>query len=165
MAYCGVEMISRHYPERFSFAPRASPLQSDVGAGPAKPADTRIALRDFYGPLCQCRKVDYYSYSMVRGCDRLVAWTSAAMNGGCFSTAVNNDCAIEFSWYIRDCYARLRVGAAACGRSGGSHCSVFSGRTDAELAEYAIVVKTREISKTGVGAMIRTSILATSLLS
>jgi NADH-quinone oxidoreductase subunit B len=68
LACCAVEMIHMSMPrydaERFGFAPRASPRQSDVmivaGTLTNKMAP---ALRKVY---------DQYSYSVVRGCDRIV---------------------------------------------------------------------------------------------
>ena len=79
LACCAVEMMQTSMPrydvERFGFAPRASPRQSDVMAP---------ALRKVYDQMPEPRYVIsmgscangggyyHYSYSVVRGCDRVV---------------------------------------------------------------------------------------------
>src|SRR6201985_3002476 len=89
LACCAVEMMQMSMPrydaERFGFAPRASPRQSDVmivaGALTHKMAP---ALRKVYDQMPEPRYVIsmgscangggyyHYSYSVVRGCDRIV---------------------------------------------------------------------------------------------
>ena len=89
LACCAVEMMqmsmSRYDAERFGFAPRASPRQSDVmivaGTLTNKMAP---ALRKVYDQMPEPRYVIsmgscangggyyHYSYSVVRGCDRIV---------------------------------------------------------------------------------------------
>ena len=89
LACCAVEMIHSSMPrydtERFGFAPRASPRQSDVmivaGTLTNKMAP---ALRKVYDQMPEPRYVIsmgscangggyyHYSYSVVRGCDRIV---------------------------------------------------------------------------------------------
>jgi NADH-quinone oxidoreductase subunit B len=89
LACCAVEMIQAAMPrydvERFGFAPRASPRQSDVmivaGTLVTKMAP---ALRKVYDQMPEPRYVIsmgscangggyyYFSYSTVRGCDRVV---------------------------------------------------------------------------------------------
>ena len=89
LACCAVEMIHVNMPrydlERFGFAPRASPRQSDVmivaGTLTNKMAP---ALRKVYDQMPDPRYVIsmgscangggyyYFSYSVVRGCDRIV---------------------------------------------------------------------------------------------
>jgi len=89
LACCAVEMIQAAMPrydmERFGFAPRASPRQSDViiiaGTLTNKMAP---ALRKVYDQMAEPRWVIsmgscangggyyHYSYSVVRGCDRIV---------------------------------------------------------------------------------------------
>ncbi len=90
LACCAVEMMQvsmpRYYDvERFGFAPRASPRQSDVmivaGTLTNKMAP---ALRKVYDQMPEPRYVIsmgscangggyyHYSYSVVRGCDRIV---------------------------------------------------------------------------------------------
>ena len=87
LACCAVEMMHTSMPrydvERFGFAPRASPRQSDVmivaGTLTNKMAP---ALRKVYDQMPEPRYVismgscanggGYYSYSVVRGCDRIV---------------------------------------------------------------------------------------------
>jgi NADH-quinone oxidoreductase subunit B len=89
LACCAVEMIQSAMPrydvERFGFAPRASPRQSDVlivaGTLVNKMAP---ALRKVYDQMPEPRYVIsmgscangggyyYFSYSTVRGCDRVV---------------------------------------------------------------------------------------------
>ena len=89
LACCAVEMMQASMPrydlERFGFAPRASPRQSDVmivaGTLTNKMAP---ALRKVYDQMPEPRYVnsmgscangggyDHYSYSVVRGCDRIV---------------------------------------------------------------------------------------------
>lgn len=89
LACCGVEMMQAAMPrydmERFGFAPRASPRQSDVmivaGTLTNKMAP---ALRKVYDQMPEPRYVIsmgscangggyyHYSYSVVRGCDRIV---------------------------------------------------------------------------------------------
>jgi NADH-quinone oxidoreductase subunit B len=89
LACCGVEMIQfampRYDSERFGFAPRASPRQSDVmivaGTLTNKMAP---ALRKIYDQMPEPRYVIsmgscangggyyHYSYSVVRGCDRIL---------------------------------------------------------------------------------------------
>ncbi len=89
LACCAVEMIQMSMPrydaERFGFAPRASPRQSDVmiiaGTLTNKMAP---ALRKVYDQMPEPRWVIsmgscangggyyHYSYSVVRGCDRIV---------------------------------------------------------------------------------------------
>ena len=89
LACCAVEMMQVSMPrydvERFGFAPRASPRQSDVmivaGTLTNKMAP---ALRKVYDQLPEPRYVIsrgscangggyyHYSYSVVRGCDRVV---------------------------------------------------------------------------------------------
>ena len=89
LACCAVEMMQRSMPrydlERFGFAPRGSPAtvgrddrrrhadQQD-GAGPAQGLrpDAGAAVRDLHGLLRQRRRLLHYSYSVVRGCDRIV---------------------------------------------------------------------------------------------
>ncbi len=89
LACCAVEMMQAAMPrydvERFGFAPRASPRQSDVmivaGTLTNKMAP---ALRKVYDQMPEPRYVIsmgscangggyyHYSYSVVRGCDRIV---------------------------------------------------------------------------------------------
>ncbi|MCY4052248.1 MAG: NADH-quinone oxidoreductase subunit B [Hyphomicrobiales bacterium] len=89
LACCAVEMMQSSMPrydlERFGFAPRASPRQSDVmivaGTLTNKMA---VALRKVYDQMPEPRYVIsmgscangggyyHYSYSVVRGCDRIV---------------------------------------------------------------------------------------------
>lgn len=89
LACCAVEMMQASMPrydlERFGFAPRASPRQSDVmivaGTLTNKMAP---ALRKVYDQMAEPRYVIsmgscangggyyHYSYSVVRGCDRIV---------------------------------------------------------------------------------------------
>jgi len=89
LACCAVEMIQAAMPrydiERFGFAPRASPRQSDVmivaGTLTNKMAP---ALRKVYDQMPEPRYVIsmgscangggyyHYSYAVVRGCDRIV---------------------------------------------------------------------------------------------
>ena len=89
LACCAVEMMQMSMPqfdgERFGFAPRASPRQSDVmivaGALTNKMAP---ALRKVYDQMPEPRYVIsmgscangggyyHYSYAVVRGCDRVV---------------------------------------------------------------------------------------------
>ncbi|TPD62881.1 NADH-quinone oxidoreductase subunit B [Emcibacter nanhaiensis] len=89
LACCAVEMMHSSMPrydvERFGFAPRASPRQSDVmivaGTLTNKMAP---ALRKVYDQMSEPRYVIsmgscangggyyHYSYSVVRGCDRIV---------------------------------------------------------------------------------------------
>ena len=89
LACCAVEMMQMSMPrydaERFGFAPRASPRQSDVmivaGTLVNKMAP---ALRKVYDQMAEPRWVIsmgscangggyyHYSYSVVRGCDRIV---------------------------------------------------------------------------------------------
>ncbi len=89
LACCAVEMMHSAMPrydlERYGFAPRASPRQSDVmivaGTLTNKMAP---ALRKVYDQMPEPRYVIsmgscangggyyYYSYSVVRGCDRIV---------------------------------------------------------------------------------------------
>jgi NADH-quinone oxidoreductase subunit B len=89
LACCAVEMIQGAMPrydfERFGFAPRASPRQSDVmivaGTLTNKMAP---AMRKVYDQMPEPRYVIsmgscangggyyHYSYSVVRGCDRIV---------------------------------------------------------------------------------------------
>jgi NADH-quinone oxidoreductase subunit B len=89
LACCGVEMIHTSMPrydsERFGVAPRASPRQSDImivaGTLTNKMAP---ALRKVYDQMPEPRYVIsmgscangggyyHYSYSVVRGCDRIV---------------------------------------------------------------------------------------------
>ena len=89
LACCAVEMMQLSMPrydvERFGFAPRGSPRQSDVmivaGTLPNKMAP---ALRKVYAQMPEPRYVIsmgscangggyyHYSYSVVRGCDRVV---------------------------------------------------------------------------------------------
>ena len=89
LACCAVEMMQMSMPrydgERFGFAPRASPRQSDVmivaGTLTNKMAP---ALRKVYDQMPEPRYVIsmgscangggyyHYSYSVVRGCDRVV---------------------------------------------------------------------------------------------
>jgi NADH-quinone oxidoreductase subunit B len=76
LACCAVEMIQAAMPrydlERFGFAPRASPRQSDVmivaGTLTNKMAP---ALRKVYDQMPEPRYY-HYSYAVVRGCDRIV---------------------------------------------------------------------------------------------
>ena len=92
LACCAIEMMQVSMPrydvERFGFAPRASPRQSDVmivaGTLTNKMAP---ALRKVYDQMPEPRYVIsmgscangggyyHYSYSVVRGCDRVVPWT------------------------------------------------------------------------------------------
>ena len=89
LACCAVEMMHASMPrydlERYGFAPRASPRQSDVmivaGTLTNKMAP---ALRKVYDQMAEPRWVIsmgscangggyyHYSYSVVRGCDRIV---------------------------------------------------------------------------------------------
>ncbi|TDI61512.1 MAG: NADH-quinone oxidoreductase subunit B [Alphaproteobacteria bacterium] len=89
LACCAVEMMQANMPrydlERFGFAPRASPRQSDVmivaGTLTNKMAP---ALRKVYDQMPEPRYVIsmgscangggyyHYSYSVVRGCDRII---------------------------------------------------------------------------------------------
>jgi NADH-quinone oxidoreductase subunit B len=83
LACCAIEMMQismpRYDAERFGFAPRASPRQSDVmivaGTLTNKMAP---ALRKIYDQMPEPRYCAsgggyyHYSYSVVRGCDRIV---------------------------------------------------------------------------------------------
>jgi NADH-quinone oxidoreductase subunit B len=82
LACCAVEMMQASMPrydlERFGFAPRASPRQSDVmivaGTLTNKMAP---ALRKVYDQMPEPRCANgggyyHYSYAVVRGCDRIV---------------------------------------------------------------------------------------------
>jgi len=77
LACCAVEMMHMAMPrydaERFGIAPRASPRQSDVmivaGTLTNKMAP---ALRKVYDQMPEPRYVISNSYSVVRGCDRIV---------------------------------------------------------------------------------------------
>src|ERR1700741_1119559 len=79
LACCAVEMMQMSMPrydaERFGFAPRASPRQSDVmivaGTLPHKMApEPRYVI--FMGSCANGGGYYHYSYSVVRGCDRIV---------------------------------------------------------------------------------------------
>jgi NADH-quinone oxidoreductase subunit B len=89
LACCAVEMIHVNMPrydlERFGVAPRASPRQSDVMIVAGTLCNKMApALRRVYDQMSEPRYVIYmgscangggyyhYSYSVVRGCDRIV---------------------------------------------------------------------------------------------
>jgi NADH-quinone oxidoreductase subunit B len=89
LACCAVEMIQASMPrydlERFGFAPRASPRQSDVMIVAGTLCNKMApALRKVYDQMPEPRYVIsmgscangggyyHYSYSVVRGCDRIV---------------------------------------------------------------------------------------------
>ena len=89
LACCAVEMIHVNMPrydmERFGFAPRASPRQSDVMIVAGTLCNKMApALRKVYDQMAEPRWVIsmgscangggyyHYSYSVVRGCDRIV---------------------------------------------------------------------------------------------
>src|SRR4051812_4923556 len=66
LACCAVEMMQMSMPrydaERFGVAPRASPRQSDV----------RIVAGKLTNKMAPALRNYHYSYSVVRGCDRIV---------------------------------------------------------------------------------------------
>ena len=89
LACCAVEMIHGYMPrydfERFGIAPRASPRQSDVMIVAGTLCNKMApALRKVYDQMAEPRWVIsmgscangggyyHYSYSVVRGCDRIV---------------------------------------------------------------------------------------------
>ena len=89
LACCAVEMMQLSMPrydaERFGFAPRASPRQSDVMIVAGTLCNKMApALRKVYDQMAEPRWVIsmgscangggyyHYSYSVVRGCDRIV---------------------------------------------------------------------------------------------
>jgi NADH-quinone oxidoreductase subunit B len=89
LACCGVEMIHGYMPrydfERFGIAPRASPRQSDVMIVAGTLCNKMApALRRLYDQMSNPKYVIsmgscangggyyHYSYSVVRGCDRIV---------------------------------------------------------------------------------------------
>jgi NADH-quinone oxidoreductase subunit B len=89
LACCGVEMIHGYMPrydfERFGIAPRASPRQSDVMIVAGTLCNKMApALRKLYDQMSEPKYVIsmgscangggyyHYSYSVVRGCDRIV---------------------------------------------------------------------------------------------
>ena len=89
LACCAVEMIQMSMPrydvERFGIAPRASPRQSDVMIVAGTLCNKMAtALRKVYDQMAEPRYVIsmgscangggyyHYSYSVVRGCDRIV---------------------------------------------------------------------------------------------
>ena len=89
LACCAVEMMQASMPrydvERFGFAPRASPRQSDVmivagtltnkmapGAAQGLRPDAGAALRHLDGSCANGGGYYHYSYAVVRGCDRIV---------------------------------------------------------------------------------------------
>ena len=89
LACCAVEMMQASMPrwdlERFGFAPRASPRQSDVMIVAGTLCNKMApALRKVYDQMPEPRYVIsmgscangggyyHYSYSVVRGCDRIV---------------------------------------------------------------------------------------------
>ena len=89
LACCAVEMMQMSMPrydaERFGFAPRASPRQSDVMIVAGTLCNKMApALRRVYDQMSEPRYVIsmgscangggyyHYSYSVVRGCDRIV---------------------------------------------------------------------------------------------
>jgi len=89
LACCAVEMMHTSMPrydaERFGFAPRASPRQSDVMIVAGTLCNKMApALRRVYDQMAEPRYVIsmgscangggyyHYSYSVVRGCDRIV---------------------------------------------------------------------------------------------
>ena len=89
LACCAVEMMQVSMPrydvERFGFAPRASPRQSEVMIGAGTLTNKMApALRKVYDQMAEPRWVIsmgscangggyyHYSYSVVRGCDRIV---------------------------------------------------------------------------------------------
>jgi NADH-quinone oxidoreductase subunit B len=89
LACCAVEMMQASMPrydlERFGFAPRASPRQSDVMIVAGTLCNKMApALRKVYDQMPEPRYVIsmgscangggyyYFSYSVVRGCDRIV---------------------------------------------------------------------------------------------
>jgi NADH-quinone oxidoreductase subunit B len=89
LACCAVEMMQANMPrydlERFGFAPRASPRQSDVMIVAGTLCNKMApALRKVYDQMPEPRYVIsmgscangggyyHYSYSVVRGCDRIV---------------------------------------------------------------------------------------------
>ncbi len=89
LACCGVEMIHGYMPrydfERFGIAPRASPRQSDVMIVAGTLCNKMApALRKLYDQMSNPKYVIsmgscangggyyHYSYSVVRGCDRIV---------------------------------------------------------------------------------------------
>jgi NADH-quinone oxidoreductase subunit B len=89
LACCAIEMMQMSMPrydaERFGFAPRASPRQSDVKIVTGTLVNKMApALRKVYDQMPEPRYVIsmgscangggyyHYSYSVVRGCDRIV---------------------------------------------------------------------------------------------
>ena len=78
LACCAVEMMHTAMPrydaERFGFAPRASPRQSDVmivaGTLTNKMPEPRYVIS--MGSCANGGGYYHYSYSVVRGCDRIV---------------------------------------------------------------------------------------------
>ena len=78
LACCAVEMMQASMPrydvERFGFAPRASPRQSDVmivsGTLTNKMPEPRFVIS--MGSCANGGGYYHYSYSVVRGCDRIV---------------------------------------------------------------------------------------------
>jgi NADH-quinone oxidoreductase subunit B len=88
LACCAIEIMQMAMPrydaERFGFAPRASPRQSDVMIVAGMCNKMAPALRKVYDQMPEPRYVIsmgscangggyyHYSYSVVRGCDRIV---------------------------------------------------------------------------------------------
>jgi len=88
LACCAIEMMQMAMPrydaEQFGFAPRASPRQSDIISWPARCATRWPALRKVYDQMPEPRYMIstgscangggyyHYSYSVTRGCDRIV---------------------------------------------------------------------------------------------
>jgi NADH-quinone oxidoreductase subunit B len=112
LACCAVEMMQMSMPrydaERFGFAPRASPRQSDVmivaGTLTNKMAP---ALRKVYDQMPEPRYVIsmgscangggyyHYSYSVVRGCDRICRHLRAGLSADRGGTALRGDASTE----------------------------------------------------------------------
>ena len=95
LACCAVEMIHVNMPrydlERFGGAPRASPRQSDVMIVAGTLCNKMApALRKVYDQMSEPKYVIsmgscaygggyyHYSYSVVRGCDRMCRWISTS---------------------------------------------------------------------------------------
>jgi NADH-quinone oxidoreductase subunit B len=80
LACCAIEMMHCSMPrydlERFGVAPRASPRQSDVmivaGTLTNKMAPAMRKVYDQMGSCANGGGYYHYSYSVVRGCDRIV---------------------------------------------------------------------------------------------
>src|SRR6201990_2144222 len=79
LACCAIEMMQMSMPrydaERFGFAPRASPRQSDVMIVARSLDNTMAPALRYVISMGSCSNGGgyyHYSYSVVRGCDRIV---------------------------------------------------------------------------------------------